>query len=674
MYPGGHPSVDAAVARLAGTLQRQLTERESLSLGVARRQIVIDGVATETSHPVLRALAERLHHHRLGAVVLHRGLEAAELSDALRAVAADPERAGERLGEASAERLAQWPHVRFYRVTYEQLQLTGDDEAPSSDEVRGNAAAQLWMGLARAAIETDGPTGAGVGGTASDSAPGQAMDDADFDADVDAANVARAINEHPAAQAYDQVVVGYMLQLTDELSHNRGGAGADQVRRRMSGMIRDLDPATLQRLLRMGGDQTQRARFLNHAADGLRPQAVLEVLRAAAETQGENISTSMLRLLRKLSAFADADAGDISERADEQVREQVRELLTDWSLDDPNPDAYTQALESMTRTTVDHGAVESEHAPEPLRIIQMGLEVEATGAVFWRAVDALIEEGRLGELFGVMEAAGVANQAVGALWDRLETTDHVRRLLTTDPIDFDSLDRIFARMPAATVMSLLLDRLSESTSRTTRMGLYQRVTSRGLPAVPHVMERLRDTRWFVLRNMLAVLNEIGSWPPDFSALQYARHPRPTVRREALEMAVAIPAEREQAICLALVDSDERTMRVGVNAARDGGLPGKALMTVLQRIEEDDLSTDVRATLLRLLGSHPTAPVIERLADFVVQERRLLGRPKLAPRSPEMLAAVTALAGMKTMDPRARTALELARASNDPAIRAAAGKP
>lgn len=653
MYPGGHPSVDEAVVRLTGTVQRLVRDRATLSLGVARRQIVVEGVATETSHPVLAALAERLHRHRLGALLMRRGIDAAELQDGLSAVAADPERTGERLGEAGPDRLARWPHLGFYRVTYEQLKLN-EEGGPAGDEVRGTAAAQLWMGLARAAIET------GAAGGAEEAA------------DTQPADVAAAINDHPAAQGYDQMVVGYMLQLAGELRQGGGGAGAEAVGRRVSEVVRGLDSGTLERLLRMGGDDVQRARFLSDATEALRPDAVLEIVKAAAHAQGEDISTSMLRLLRKMSVVADVEAGAVSERAAEQMRGQVRELLDGWTLEDPNPDAYTKALERMSGTSSVQGdGSPSPHAPEPLRLLQMGIELEVTGPSFWRAVDALVADGGLAELFSIIDGAGPGNETVDSVWVRLETADHIRRLLTTDPVDFDSLDRIFERMQAATVISLLLDRLSESVSRGTRMGVFRRLTTRGLAAVPQVMERLADKRWYVLRNMLALLGEIGSWPKEFSPLQYATHGQAMVRREAVQLAVLVEAEREQAICVALADSDERTMRIGVNAAREAGLPGRAVITVLQRLAGDELSADVRAALIRLLGRHATAPVIERLAGIVVHERRLVGRAKLAAKTPELLAAVAALAAMRTTDPRARTALQLARASGDAEIRSAA---
>src|SRR5256885_16031552 len=66
MYPEGHPSLApaaAGVTRRAGLL---LEDRATLSLGVARQQLVIEGVATDPKHPVLAELAARLHRQHLG--------------------------------------------------------------------------------------------------------------------------------------------------------------------------------------------------------------------------------------------------------------------------------------------------------------------------------------------------------------------------------------------------------------------------------------------------------------------------------------------------------------------------------------------------------------------------------------------------------------------------------
>ena len=651
MYPGGHPSLDVAVARVTERVQAYLERQPILSLGVARRQLVVEGVATDSAHPVLRVLAERLHHHRLGAVVFRSGLTEGELHDAMRALAEDPDRTGDPLGGAQSTRIARWPHVQLYRVTYEQLQLT-QEEGDEADGDMAGATAQLWLGLARAASA-------------------QHTGNAEVDTDPDA--VARAINEHPAARAYDQMIVGYLLELAEQLRHDPNARGAPRVRRRLSHLMRTLDPATLERLLAMGGNSPQRLRFLRDATTALQPDAVLELIRAAALAQGQHISTSMLRLLRKLSAVADDDNAGAKERAASALRDQVHDLLQGWSLADPNPEGYSRSLELMTRESVTDAAAGDAlaHDAEPLRIIQMGIEVGAAGTTFWRAVDDLISAGGLRELMDIMDEAGQHNPIVASIWRRFEATDDVRRIVTTEPIDFESFDRILQRLPASTAISLLLDRIAESKSRATRMGVYRRLKNIGVPAVPMIIERLQDSRWFVARNMLALLSEIGSLPATFSPLSFARVEEAGVRREALQLAVKLPLERDKAICLALIDQDERTLRIGINAAREYGLPRAGIGLAMQRMEDEKLPEETRAALIRLLAGSVLPEVIERMTGLVLQ-RGLLGRHRLLDRTPEMLAALSVIAASGATDTRARTALQLARASSDPDIRSAAG--
>src|SRR2546429_7666529 len=71
-----------AVAGLTRRAALLLEDRATISLGVARNQLVIEGVATHPKHPVLRELAGRLHPHHLGAITFPRGVEPAEVGDA----------------------------------------------------------------------------------------------------------------------------------------------------------------------------------------------------------------------------------------------------------------------------------------------------------------------------------------------------------------------------------------------------------------------------------------------------------------------------------------------------------------------------------------------------------------------------------------------------------------
>src|SRR4029079_8342398 len=91
IYPFKHPLLDIAIDGVANRLGLLFDEnRDSLSIGVARRQLIIEGVATDPLNPVLKELAQKLHNHHVGALKLIRGIDREELAQALRELSSDP--------------------------------------------------------------------------------------------------------------------------------------------------------------------------------------------------------------------------------------------------------------------------------------------------------------------------------------------------------------------------------------------------------------------------------------------------------------------------------------------------------------------------------------------------------------------------------------------------------
>src|SRR5262245_44801187 len=170
MYPGGHPSLQPAVEQLVRRLEQLLAERGTLSVGVARQQLVIEGVATDTNNPVLKDLAGRLHRHHLGAITFAKGVELEELLEFVNKVAIEADRSEQPLGLLIA-RMATWPHVRMYPLLYDRLELlddTGQEQAKSDDPAarsQRTRAAQLWVGMARAALAAGDGAAKPVGGS-----------------------------------------------------------------------------------------------------------------------------------------------------------------------------------------------------------------------------------------------------------------------------------------------------------------------------------------------------------------------------------------------------------------------------------------------------------------------------------------------------------------------------
>ncbi len=625
MYPEGHPSLAPATERVVDRLNRVLEGRASLSLGVARHQLVIEGVATDPKNPVLQDLAGRLHRHHLGAVTFRQGLLPKELHEVLNLLAVEADRTGEPLGLGRRERLSAWPHVRLYPLTYERLDLIeetpgqtpGGDAATRQDRTR---AAQLWLGLARAALAADaaGEAAAGDGAT------------------TDPTLVARAIQAHPRGTAYDQVIVGYLLQIAEEV---KAGASPDDLalRKRVSQLITELDAETLSRLLEMGGDRSQRHRFVLDAADGLTVDAVIDLLRAAGQAAQETVSHSMLRMLHKLAQHTRSPSLRRRSLADQSVREQVAELVRGWSLKDPNPDAYRTALRRIATSSVTRPRSEEEHGAEPERIVQMALELDVAGPAVDRAVETLVAEGRLARLAGALGQAPEGGTA-GGVWRKLASSEVIRRILTTEPVDFEQLDLLLPRAGLAAAEPML-DALTASESSQTRRQLLDRLARLGSELGPLVVARLHDASWYVQRNMLVLLRALPQRPAGFDARPYAEHPDARVRREALRLLFDDPAARERAICRALTDGDERTVRLGLTAAQEGCPEAAVALAASLALRAG--SGDLRVAAIRALGASRSPAAADALLALVSRKPTFFWsrRPR---RGPEYRAAVQAL--------------------------------
>jgi hypothetical protein len=652
IYPAGHPLLAGAVDALVLRLVRLLQDRTTLSLGVARQQLVIEGVVTAASNSLLRELAQRLHRHHLGAVKFLRGVGRDEVADLLRTVAADAERSVQPLGLRAPDELRRWPHVRAYPLSYEQLELAGESRPDDPMIARGEGgarAAQLWVGLARAALFAEAATTASA-----DSAS------------TDPVVVAKAIDEHRREVAYDQVVVGYLLQIAEELKR-KGGAESVALQKRISMMVSSLSPHTLRRLLEMGGDVSQRKRFMLDAAQGMAVDAVMELVQAAADASQQTISHSLVRLLSKLATHAEQGAvPELRAEAESELREHVQRLITDWTLEDPNPDSYRTVLDHIAKSAPLFAANEPvSNGLEPERIIQMSLELDSLGEPVTRAVDAMLRRGDLVRLMTLLSGAPDGSRAAAALWRQLASPDQLRTALREVPVDFGLVEKLVARLRLAAAAPLL-DALEASPSRQVRRKLLDLITPLGPEAITIIAGRLPDERWFVVRNMLMLVADIGTTCPDI-ALPYARHADPRVRREALRVLAGIPATRERAICAGLDDVDEKVVRTALQAASEH-CPLSAVAILQRRVTEGTLDAELSSLAVGVVASVRGKDVLEWLMERAAGGHGFFGRPKLALKSPTMLAALSGLAHHWATAKGVGAVLALALGSSDAEIR------
>jgi hypothetical protein len=659
IYPESHPLLHGAVDGVANRLGTLFVgDRESLSIGVARRQLIIEGVATDPLNAVLKELAQRLHEHHIGAVKFIRGIGREELGNSLAALALDPVRSQKPIG-LDTERVGElWPHVRFFPLTYDRLQLIEDDpagEPPSADQMAAGRATQLWIGLARAALvsDTSGPSGA-------------RREDIDDNTALEPATVARAIDEHQREEAYDQVIVGYLLQIGEELKTAEGPEAAG-LQRRVSHLVGSLKQSTLERLLEMGGDKAQRRRFLLDASQGITVEAVIDLVKAASAAEGQTVSHSMLRMLTKLAHHPSADGPRA--RTDPTIRDVMRRLVDDWTLDDPNPEAYRQALENMSSSRGSIPKTSSDAIPtdiEPERMVQIAIEVGAMGPQIRAAMTELCKAGRAEVLLDLVERA--PTEAAGApVWEFLQQERILDALLQQQRIDMPLVTRFVKRLGIETA-STLLSVAAVFEDAKTRAQFYEMLQSLGDDVGPKMAERLANSPPVMQRELLAQLGRLGALPSGFSARSYLESEEALVRREAVRLLLRNAAERDETIMAALSDPDDRVVFAGLTIAQEK-CPPAGIDLIRQRVDRGELDSQLRTVGIRIVAQRRTPETLAWLLGFVVTETQWARRPKLRASTPEMLAALSVVATYWRNDPKAEPVIRLAEQSRDAEVRA-----
>lgn len=642
-YPPGHPLAAAAVDVAFKSLTELLRRRPVLALGVTRTQIVIDAEGTDPTHPVLRELAQRLYRCQLGGLSFSLGLDAEELTGVLRAMS------GDAAGLAAADP-ATWPHIGLHALAFDQLRLAdGEGNGGGGEGQGGDKPSRLWTDLVGAAL--------GLGSEATPHA--------------DPRLLAAAIDARAGERGFAQTVTRQLLALSRQ-TRMGGGQDTRMVSKLLAELLASTKPQTLRRLLQFAPDAAQREQLLVELSRSMPVNAVMELLRAASEANQQTISHGLLRILAKLAAHAQSQDDEAQSEADDSLRDMIRELVDDWALKDPNPEVYSDMLEGLARPTSNAAArhAKGAEAEEPLRLVETALELGTWGASIGAAVTTLIEREEVPALLRLIAQTPDGDPAAEALWSLLPLQGELRRALAGTEPDAALVERLLPRL-GLDATDPLLDALAEADSRALRRRLLTWLTRLGPGIGSMVMARLDSPHWYVLRNMLVLLTGMDPWPSGFSPAAFLTHADARVRREALKLALRTPELRDQAICTGLTDGDELILRTALATALDG-CPMEAAPLLVDQLESHAQPADLRLLLVRVLAMLPSTAARDCLVRRVQGRRRWMLWRRLAPKSPEMVAAVAGLAGRWGVDPAAANVLRLARSSRDAEVRAAAG--
>lgn len=239
--------------------------------------------------------------------------------------------------------------------------------------------------------------------------------------------------------------------------------------------------------------------------------------------------------------------------------------------------------------------------------------------------------------------------------------------LAPEPLNLDLIDPMIGSL-GIRAAPILLEALAESGSSKSRYRLLVRIQGLGDGVGMLAAERLGDDRWFVQRNMLALLAQLSSLPPGFNPEPHLHHADARVRREALRVALRMEDIRERSMALGMRDSDDHAVRLALTAAQRG-CP-ESLLPLVAELALKGGNTDQRVTAIGVLAGSGNPAAIDTLLVLTQPRRTLFGR-RSPRKTPEYLAALTGLRAFVN-DERVLEVLDRARRSHDPQVLEAVG--
>ncbi len=185
------------------------------------------------------------------------------------------------------------------------------------------------------------------------------------------------------------------------------------------------------------------------------------------------------------------------------------------------------------------------------------------------------------------------------------TRDEVRRRER-----MDAVARLGAGMAPA-----LGDALTDAPDLASRHTYLDALIELGEQARPEVEAMLDDDRWFVIRNGVRILGEIGSKADVQDLISPLGHDDARVRRAAVMALGRIGGEDAALLLPGMVDDPDADVRAGTATALGALGVERAVKPLLKRLEEEE-AQNVRVQILRALGAlgDPVAvPALEKHA-------------------------------------------------------------
>lgn len=675
LYGSANKVVERATEQLCSALALLQPEESALTLFVGRHALIYQEQLIDPSNQIFAQFANLLFHQGISAVSFIRGVTAAEIHEFLRLVGRNPALSLEEGGITAVLRLRNVQAILVREMSARDFSLDAGEEEPRT----ASDSSPLWQRFAFSIVH--GLQGGDAGSESEDFSPG-----------VLAHVVNHILAEHNGSK--DELLAKDLSRFVRSLKNDKSRIYRAATLSAMTEFVDALTPKVrdlfIHNIFNLDIDLDLTEELLSGVSD----QVVLDALRNASARRNYAPPVVLQLLVRlaterglsapqPLVSAADSDAppewiGDLfhEDEFDKFVPRQYQKALFSIIQNRELPISVTENLTRL-KSTLENQAID-RHVGEILLLILQGprelQDQQLLSHNLKEVIDCYLasrDYAKIRNIVQLCRSEQFADSLAADIYEHIAASRFVATLL--DDLCGLQQDETVASTElileiSAPFIAPLLDRLSVEDNRLRRRCYLNILARIGAECIPQAVSRLSDTRWFVVRNMLYLLREVGNPGVVASIRQCLHYPHPKVSQEALRICLYFKDKGAIRFLLTLLESNDESkllQAVGYASLCDEPTVLKKMVVILRESSVINFRLELKKSIIRSLAAavpHKVAPVFAGI---------LASRNLLHPKAAEALKLEVIAALEKIPGAEAKRLLQEQSRSDSEQIRRAA---
>jgi len=640
-YSLSHGSVVTVLDSLERQFNALFEFAGTVTFGITRHELLYQGNSLSGSNPVIRELAAGLNHLGLAWMTFSKGLTRAEILKFLRFLLEARGQSPDQREQVLSRFHQEVPSVRLQFIRFggalKEAEGIGEAEGRKKGQQEGR---KFWRDLVRQLME-ETPEAKQVLPANSEEKTGPDQ-------------LAGLINHicqtgGKSSQSYERAIVKYL--------NNRAKNDAltvDQrinLNRELSDVLSKLAPDVREQIFRISVEEAQEGdSAMEELIEFLPEPALLEILKHI-QVSNQNISAPMLGLLNKFTDISGKNP-NVWEALSSKLsnhRELFEELLTNRSNRPYYPEAYRSFLDqdlSHQQSTqgsaripelsdIEPAAVNHHLALIILELLDGPIRSQSECRALTKHLSRLLADG-LGE-----RTDSILQDALVILFEKLRSADQenlsfiqkeikefinpevLTRLIRAPSADREQLvGDLFGQLRAvagAEYVLMLLDLLETEEKLSVRKRLLGLLTQFGPSVIPLAVLRLKDSKWYVARNMVVLLKDLHAKEALPEIARCLERDSPKLRLAALQALETLGRGTESyyhGLSIALRDQDESVFRKAISMILADRDPRAAALIKMQIQSANRMRTDTQLIavleMIRKSGARELVPLLLNL--------------------------------------------------------------